>query len=618
MVHCKWINQYGIKCSIKNAIFGYKNGVIEYCFAHKKENMINIKHYASISGKCIENDCNKRANFNLQNETKPLYCTKHKKDNMINILSNKCIEKGCTIVPSFNLPDEKKAIYCSNHKKHNMVNVISVKCNQNGCNKLPSYNLPTEINGIYCKEHKKENMIDVKNNNKCIELNCLIRPTYNIPSALKPLYCNEHKKENMINIVSKKCIAENCDCQPIYNLSTENNGIYCKEHKKENMINVIDIKRNKNNIDFNNICKKIKCIEDNCTKYPSFNISSEKKGLYCKEHKKENMVDVTHKRCIQDNCNKLPSYNYVTEKKKLYCFEHKKDNMINIGNIICIENNCNKRASFNNGYESKPLYCFEHKKDNMISISNKKCQEKKCKNDAIFGLIHKKPQFCSTHKKSDMINLNLENKCSIIDCNDEYNHIIENIKYCNNHIPENSLLIVKRLCKYCDIKENSTYVCKECKKIQNKKEWSIVRYLRKNIDTTFEYNSSKMLDGCSKKRPDIYFELLKHCVIVEIDEHQHNTYGDSCECARLNEIVNGIGGKSVIIIRFNPDNIKHKNIKINIKQIERINLLVKIIKDELTKDYNNFIVKIIQLYYDDNYEIYNEIKEEDITKIVSI
>ena len=44
-------------------------------------------------------------------------------------------------------------------------------------------------------------------------------------------------------------------------------------------------------------------------------------------------------------------------------------------------------------------------------------------------------------------------------------------------------MIVKRLCRYCDIYNNqdAKFVCKDCKKIQNKKEWAIVRYLRKNI-----------------------------------------------------------------------------------------------------------------------------------------
>ncbi len=86
-------------------------------------------------------------------------------------------------------------------------------------------------------------------------------------------------------------------------------------------------------------------------------------------------------------------------------------------------------------------------------------------------------------------------------------------------------------------------------------------------------------------------------MIVEIDEHKHNTYEDSCECSRINEIVNGIGGKSVIIIRYNPDIIKNKGNKVNIQNSERIDLLVEKIKDELTKNYDKFIVKIILLNF---------------------
>ena len=65
-------------------------------------------------------------------------------------------------------------------------------------------------------------------------------------------------------------------------------------------------------------------------------------------------------------------------------------------------------------------------------------------------------------------------------------------------------MIVKRLCKYCDIKEESKYTCNNCKKIQNKKEWAIVRYLRKVIDTKFEYNSSK----CYSLISQLYFNIV--------------------------------------------------------------------------------------------------------------
>ena len=321
---------------------------------------------------------------------------------------------------------------------------------------------------------------------------------------------------------------------------------------------------------------------------------------------------------VYKNCPKRPSYNIPSNKKPLYCKDHKRDNMINVKHKKCIHKNCPLIASFNLPTEKTPLYCGDHKKPSMINLGKKNCQKSKCKELAIFGFKDKKPHFCIAHRQPKMINLILENKCSILDCDDEHTDIVDNIKYCNKHIPENSLTNVKRLCKYCDIKEESEYICKDCKKIKNKKEWAVVRYLRKAIDTKFEYNSSKMLQGCSNKRPDVYFELNKHCVIVEIDENQHNSYEDKCECARINEIVNGIGGKSVIIIRYNPDVVKNKNKVLTINQKDRIDLLVKTIKEEIIKEYDTFIVKNIQLYYNDDYETYQPIKEENITDIVAL
>jgi hypothetical protein len=107
-------------------------------------------------------------------------------------------------------------------------------------------------------------------------------------------------------------------------------------------------------------------------------------------------------------------------------------------------------------------------------------------------------------------------------------------------------------------------------------------------------------------------------VIVEIDENQHKSYSDSCECARINEIVNGIGGKAVIIIKYNPDNILHHKKQIKIEQSDRLTLLIDTIKDELEKNYDTFVVKLIELYYDDDEPIYQNIKVENITSKVCI
>ena len=168
-----------------------------------------------------------------------------------------------------------------------------------------------------------------------------------------------------------------------------------------------------------------------------------------------------------------------------------------------------------------------------MNVIRKKCSE--CKNTALFGLTGKRAQYCEDHRKPGLVKVVLENKCCILDCEEEHDVVLDDLKYCLKHCSSEKYSIsMKRLCKYCDIKEKSDHICKDCKKISCKKEWAIVRYLRKIITTKFEHNSSRMLQDCSKKRPDVYFELPTHCVIVEIDEHQHNTYEEIAAQRRSN------------------------------------------------------------------------------------
>lgn len=42
----------------------------------------------------------------------------------------------------------------------------------------------------------------------------------------------------------------------------------------------------------------------------------------------------------------------------------------------------------------------------------------------------------------NMINLILENKCTILDCNKEYDIIIKDVKYCDKHCPNNQMVIL--------------------------------------------------------------------------------------------------------------------------------------------------------------------------------
>jgi len=271
--------------------------------------------------------------------------------------------------------------------------------------------------------------------------------------------------------------------------------------------------------------------------------------------------------------------------------------------------------------EKVGLYCGSHRKTSMVDIRIKKCSD--CKDEALFGLSGKRAQYCGKHRTPGMVNVVLESKCCILDCEAEHDVVEDGLKYCLKHCPDEKFAInLKRLCKYCDIKEKSDYVCKDCRKISSKKEWAIIRYMRKTVDTKFDYNSSRMLQGCSKKRPDVYFDLDYHCVIVENDEHQHDTYTDDCECARIAEIVSGIGGRPVIIIRFNPDTIRTAGGKVFPLSVgDRLDLLVATIKESIMTVPETFSVKLIQLYFDDTTSSsadYLPRRDEDITSKVSL
>lgn len=70
-----------------------------------------------------------------------------------------------------------------------------------------------------------------------------------------------------------------------------------------------------------------KCNYTGCLKYGSFNNIRNNKGLYCKTHKQENMIDVKSKLCVFNGCEKYARYNSY-DKKELFCKTHKQENMI--------------------------------------------------------------------------------------------------------------------------------------------------------------------------------------------------------------------------------------------------------------------------------------------------
>ena len=102
-----------------------------------------------------------------------------------------------------------------------------------------------------------------------------------------------------------------------------------------------------------------------------------------------------------------------------------------------------------------------------------------------------------------MVNIVLWRKCCVPECDAEHDVLCDDgNQYCLAHCPSDQVQIAtKRLCRYCDIKENSPFVCKDCQRVQNKKEWGVVRHIRRSVRTPFEYNLQQDAPGVLQKAP---------------------------------------------------------------------------------------------------------------------
>jgi hypothetical protein len=360
----------------------------------------------------------------------------------------------------------------------------------------------------------------------CKEEGCKIRPYFNKEGEIKALYCSKHKKDNMINVISVTCYEDGCKKIPTFNNECERKALYCSKHKKDNMINVISVT----------------CCEDGCKKIPTFNNECERKALYCSKHKKDNMINVKDITCCEDGCTKQPTFNIDGERKPLYCSKHKKDNMINVISITCCEDECKKIPVFNKEGERKPLYCSKHKKDNMIDIKHKTCSEEECKKIAVFNNEGEtKALYFSKHKKDNMIDIKHKT------CKSEWCYTYVGKKY-------------DGYCLYCYM---NLFPGKPVSRNYKTKEYAVVEFVKTEF-AGYNWISDKIVNGgCSKRRPDLLLDLGYQVLIIEIDENQHIDYDCSCQNKRIMELSQDIGHRSIVFIRFNPDDYKMNGINIS-------------------------------------------------------
>lgn len=173
-------------------------------------------------------------------------------------------------------------------------------------------------------------------------------------------------------------------------------------------------------------------------------------------------------------------------------------------------------------------------------------------------------------------------------------------------------------CKYCNNDASITHTCKDCKNSMQTKDLHVKHFLLKHCTIKTFVHDKTIDDGCSKRRPDLRWDLPTQVIIVEVDEHQHKSYSEICECARNSQIVGDVGGRPVRFIRYNPDTVRHAGEIKKVDALERLSYLLEVLEDAIARPPLGFCVKLTQLYYDIEAGVdWTPRRDEDITTLVA-
>jgi hypothetical protein len=207
------------------------------------------------------------------------------------------------------------------------------------------------------------------------------------------------------------------------------------------------------------------------------------------------------------------------------------------------------------------------------------------------------------------------------------------IFYCNKYLIVNNSNLKYKKCKseWCVSCINPRYdgYCAYCYSnlfpnngkttAYKTKEREVVNYVKEKLSYYDWICDKRVMNGCSKRRPDMLLDLGFQVMVIEIDENQHIDYDCTCENKRLMELSQDVGHRPIIFIRFNPDKYYNENNQLitscwsfskgqnsicvprNKKKewIQRLKSLIEQTKYWI-ENKTEKTIEIIQLYYDSN------------------
>jgi hypothetical protein len=322
------------------------------------------------------------------------------------------------------------------------------KCLVNECNDY-AY-LGGEDRPSYCLEHASVNCWFINYKFRmCITGGCEKQSTFNFKMGQRPIFCIDHKQPQMINVKSIKC--ETCGERPA-RFNTKQGypkALFCKYHKKDDMID----------------CLEKLCNPPHCWRQGTFGYNRFDKNRVCKEHRKDGMKDVKNvtRICNFIGCDRQANYNMPDQKRAVRCKDHKEVGMIDMYHDRCLE--CLSRCVYNYPGEIKGKYCALHKKELMVDVVSSKCQYEYCIKQAGFNYSGQKTGiFCDQHKLNGMVDIKNRNCRFEKGCTAQaaYGFIGQKASRCRQHSEKGMMKYSNRRCDDNECKEKAQYGFEGC------------------------------------------------------------------------------------------------------------------------------------------------------------
>ena len=196
-----------------------------------------------------------------------------------------------------------------------------------------------------------------------------------------------------------------------------------------------------------------------CSKHPSFGVRGTKVALFCRVHKTDDMVDVTHMSCEFNGCHVRPNFGTKGTKIAHFCAVHKADDMVNVKDKTCEFERCLVQPTFGLKESKVALMCVEHRTAEMINVKGKTCEFAGCQTQPTFGYSWTKiARFCAVHKADDMVNVK-SRTCEFEGCQKQptFGTKRNNARFCAVHKADDMVDVTNKICEFAGCQTQPTF-----------------------------------------------------------------------------------------------------------------------------------------------------------------